>query len=362
MSLKNLLIVFFLKTVRKLTPNKKQEPGTHPHYLAVSTTALGDTLWATPALKALKTSQPQATISVLTSPIGKEVLSASPYVDEILVLKKPHLFSLIKIYKQLRKKQIDTVFIFHTSQRAVLPFCYLLRPKEIVGSAGINKGLDSLLTKALEPKYEHEIERRLRIVSQSAPAKESHLELFLSNDDRERADLFLQKNNFSSESLIIGLHPGAKDKFKQWPPECFIELGHRFKKTLNCSIIVTGGPSEKELAQQIASAIPDAVALTESVPLKTLAGLIERCGIFVTNDTGPMHVAYAVKTPTVALFTETDSHLCGPYHAQKVQVIQKQKTCTPCLRKKCRLPFCMLQISPKEVEEKVHQLLRGSST
>jgi len=362
MSVKNLLIVFFLRAIRSLTPKKQQETKAHPHYLIVSTTALGDTLWATPALKALRASEPKASISVLTSPIGKEVFSGTPYVDEVLVLQKPHLFSLIKIYILLRKKTIDTVFIFHTSQRAVLPFCYLLKPKEIIGTAGINKGLDTLLTKALEPKYEHEIERRLRIVSENSSSQKPQLELFLSSEDRENASSFLKKHNLPTDSLLIGLHPGAKDKFKQWPPECFIELGSRFKKSMQCSIIVTGGPSEKELTEQIASGIPDAIALTESVPLKTLAGLIERCGIFITNDTGPMHVAFAVNTPTVALFTATDSNLCGPYHAKNVHVIQKQKTCTPCLRKKCMLPFCMLQISPKEVEAKAHQLLKGSKS
>lgn len=361
MSLKNSLIVFFLKMIRRLKATKLQDPQKPLQFLVVSTTALGDTLWATPALKTLKTAHPKAMVSVLTSPIGKEVLSQSPYVDEIFVLQKPHLLSLAKIYLKLRRRAIDTAFMFHTSQRAVLPFCHLLAPKKIIGSTGINKGLDTLLTDPIPQKYEHEIERRLRIVEKRAPAEKSvHLELFLQEEDRKNAEELLKNHNLLSSSALVGIHPGAKDKFKQWDPTCFVELGKRLQKSLNCSVLITGGPSEKELTKQIAKEIPGAVALTDPVPLKTLAALIERFNIFISNDTGPMHVAFAVKTPTVALFTATDSHLCGPHMAEKTAVLQKHLTCTPCLRKKCKLPFCMLQISPKEVEEKALSLMKGS--
>ena len=358
MSCKNILIVLCLKAIRKFSPARKKS--TAPlHFLVVTTTALGDSLWATPAIRALKTSHPTCFLSVLTSPIGKEVLSDNPYVDKMFVLKKPHILSLLKIFFQLKKKPIDKAYIFHTSQRMILPFCYLLHPQEIIGTAGINKGLDSLLSTALKQKPEHEIQRRLRIVNAPETAHPL-LELLLSDNNRQQAISFIEKNRLNDSSLIIGMHPGAKDKFKQWPPECFIELGNRLKQSLNCSILITGSPHENELTEQIALKIPGAIALTEKVPLKTLAALIKKLDLFITNDTGPMHVAFAMQTPTVSLFTVTDSNLCGPYLAQKASVIQKHKTCTPCLRKKCMLPFCMLQISPKEVEEKVLYTLKGT--
>ena len=357
MSCKNILILFFLKAIRKFSPEQKKSTS-DPHFLVVTTTALGDSLWATPAIRALKTSHPTCFLSVLTSPIGKEVLSDNPYVDKVFTLQKPHILSLIKTFIQLKKKPIDKVFIFHTSQRMILPFCYLLHPQEIIGTAGINKGLDKLLTTALKQKPEHEIQRRLKIV-QAPKTAYPLLQIFLSATDKEHASSFIQSRCSTDSPYIIGMHPGAKDKFKQWPPECFIELGNRLKQSLKCSIIITGSPHEKELTEQIAKKIPGAIALTEKVPVKTLAGLIEKLDLFITNDTGPMHVAFAMQTPTVSLFTVTDSNLCGPYLAKKATVIQKHKTCTPCLRKKCMLPFCMLQISPKEVEEKALYSLKG---
>lgn len=361
MSLKNSLIVLLLTLLRSLKAKKQQDPQKPLQFLVVSTTALGDTLWATPALHALKKAHPEAHVSVLTSPIGNEVLSSSPYVDELFILQKPHLLSLAKIYLTLRKRAIDTVFIFHTSQRAVLPFCHLLAPERIIGSAGINKGLDTLFTDPLAQKYEHEIERRLRIIEKRGPIERTeHLELFLREQDRKNAEDLLKNLGLLSSSTLIGIHPGAKDKFKQWDPKCFIELGRRLQKSLNCALLITGSPNEKELTEQIAKEIPGAIALREPVPLKTLAALIERFDVYISNDTGPMHVAFAVKTPTVSLFTATDSALCGPHKAESAAVIQKPITCTPCLKKKCKLPFCMLQISPKEVEEKVSSLIKGS--
>jgi ADP-heptose:LPS heptosyltransferase len=79
------------------------------------------------------------------------------------------------------------------------------------------------------------------------------------------------------------------------------------------------------------------------------AALIEKFNFFITNDTGPMHIAFAMKTPTIALFSATDPKRCGPYHAENVSVIYKNPTCIPCIRKRCRVPFCLEQISPEEV-------------
>ena len=157
------------------------------------------------------------------------------------------------------------------------------------------------------------------------------------------------------------MHPGAKDIFKQWPKECFVELGKWLKNSYDCSILITGGPQERSLTEYIASQIPDAVALTDSIDIKVLAAIIEHLSLFITNDTGPMHVAFAMRTPTVSLFTVTDHTLCGPLNIDNARVIQKHKTCTPCLRKKCMLPFCMLQIGVKEVQKEVQSLLKKTT-
>ena len=93
--------------------------------------------------------------------------------------------------------------------------------------------------------------------------------------------------------------------------------------------------------------------------MRETAALIEKMNIFITNDTGPMHIAFALKTPTVALFSPTDPGICGPYRDEKPIVIEKPKTCTPCIGKKCDQPICMEQITVEEVIEAAESLFKN---
>lgn len=353
MSFKNDLIQRIVKLLQPPVPSQSSEK----RFLILSTTGLGDTLWATPAIKALREKYPQNYIGILTSPIGKEVLEHHPHLDEIFVVKDPVFFQLFSLYQQLKHKNITHVFSFHVSQRPILPLAAILGAQEIIGTYGLHKGLDSLLTSPIPPSFCHEIERRLQLVKEmDVITTDKTMQLFLSKEDRCLNLPFL-----TTAFPLIGFHPGAKDHFKRWPKEHFIRLGQKLVHTLNCQIIVTGNPSEHALVHTIASSIPGAIAIT-NLKLRETAALIERLSLLITNDTGPMHIAFAMKTPTVALFTPTNPTFCGPYNIKECIVIQKQTTCTPCIKKKCQSPFCLLQIGIQEVYDAAIQLLKKPIT
>lgn len=340
--MKNLLIKWFISFV-----NLWRKPHDGPDFLIVSTTGLGDSLWGTPAVRALRETHPHAYIALLTNSTGKEIFHNNPHLNEIYTLHRTHLFSLIRLYYRLRKRKFGTIYIFHSSQRFIPPLCYLLGAKTIIGTEGINKGLDFLLTKAIPKKAIHEIERRIEITGTFAD--KPFLEIFLTNKDREEIKEFLKQQNVPSYLPLIGLHPGAKDRFKQWPKEHFITLGQRLVNTLGCQIFVTGNMQEKKLVEEIASQIPGAIPVAGIFRIRPFAAFLHQLHLFITNDTGPMHIAFAMNTPTVCFFSPTDPRLCGPYLASRVAVITKSATCRPCLRKQCRDPFCMMQIDPDEV-------------
>jgi ADP-heptose:LPS heptosyltransferase len=348
MHIKNFFIRFFIAFAKPFI-----RTNTGDRFLIVSTTGLGDTLWGTPAIRALRETYPAAYIAVMTSSLGKQVLQSSPHINEIFVVKEPPLFSLLKLFPTLIKRKISKVLVFHVSQRPLLPFCYLLGADRIIGTEKINKGLDFLLTDKLETKRIHEIERRLEVV-EAAGAKVSSklMEFFPSDEDHKKAQDLLPSG------VVIGLHPGAKDRFKQWPPSHFIQLGRQLKQKLGCQIVVTGTSAEKSLVEDIVKSIDGAVGIYEGVSISTLAALLGKLSLYITNDTGPLHLACATHTPTLALFTPTDPILCGPYFAPHVAVVQKKPTCFPCLKKKCHDPFCMLQISTDEVLGAALKILR----
>lgn len=354
MSYKN----FFLNALLTLHRSLRRTPSSvnqeRERFIIVSTTGLGDTLWATPAIRALRLRYPHSYISVLTSGIGKEILEHNPHIDEIFTVGDPALYSLFRHYSPLKKRNIDTALIFHTSQRPLLPFCKLIGASEIIATENLNKGFDHLLTHKLPQRRQHEIHRRLEIAA-AADVREAGLqmEFFLSPSDEAAAEELIARWDIPPFLPIVGLHPGAKDKFKQWHPDSFIALGKRLYETTGCQIVITGNGEEKPLVDTIASSIPHAIPLAGRLPLRTSAALIKRMKVMVSNDTGPMHVAFAMHTPTVVLFGPTDPALCGPLVRSRATVFARPPTCTPCLKKKCRDPFCMLQISVDEVYKAV---------
>ncbi len=339
-SWKNYFIYILVKLLRVFQTN-----GQENRFLIVSTTGLGDTLWATPAIRALREKNPEAYIGCLTTPLGAEVLSGNQNLNELFIFK--NTLSLFKLYAQLKTRKIGKALLFHTSQRALLPLCAVIGTTERVGTQGLQKGLDSLLTRAVVWSGTHEIQRRLDIVGSSPATYE--LDFFVDDSHREKAALLLP------EGMVVGLHPGAKDRFKQWPKTHFVKVGKKLKAELGCSIVVTGVPSEKEMVKQICQEI-GGIPLIQ--PLKVMGAALEKMSLFIINDTGPMHLACAMKTPTLALFAPTSPSICGPFKNSTAEVLSAPPTCMPCLKKKCRDAFCMRQIGPDNVIEAALEKLK----
>lgn len=328
-----------------------QRRGSENHFLIVSTTGLGDTLWATPAIRALREAHPKAYIGCLTTPLGAQVLKDSPYLNEFFVFGR--VSSLFKLYFKLRKRKIGTALLFHTSQRAILPLCAVIGTFCRIGTAGLQKRLDVLLTQALVWHDSHEIERRLDMVRAAKASPTSYeLDFFINESDREAAKKLMP------QGVVIGLHPGAKDRFKQWPPSYFVKVAKKLKDELGCSILITATPAEKSLAESICSEIGEGTVFIQ--PLNIMAAALEKLTLFITNDTGPLHLALAMKTPTIALFSPTNPKICGPYHNTRSMILEASPTCFPCLKKKCRDPFCMRQIGPDAVIKMAFEQLQVS--
>ena len=323
-----------IKFLCALFLRKKGSPPPQKRVLIVSTTGLGDTLWATPSLRALKKKDPTLFLAVLTSPGGSMALEGNPHIDALLTFKS------ISIFFTLKDLRFDTICLFHASQRVIFPLCYFLFPFRFIGTAGINKGLDSLFTHLIPPSHDHEIVRRLSLVGVKGAGTEM--------------EVFFHTPAISLPPDSYGIHPGAKDKFKQWTPEYYAELGRRLIKETQGTIFLTGSAEEKPLLTLIASQIPGSHILI--LPLPLLAAHMKQFRCFITNDTGPMHLALALKVPTLALFAPTDPTLCGPLNAPYAQIVQAPPTCFPCLKQKCHEPFCLRQISVDDVINKIKKM------
>ncbi len=345
-TLKNIFLLFFVflfKSRKKNTWNPKA-----PRILVVSTTALGDTLWATPLIRAIKKSYPTAHLGVLTSKIGWEVLENNPYVDELFLLKEPLFFHFFSLFKILKKRKFEAVLYLHASQRLPLPLCGLLNSSYLIGSVGHGKGLGSLFTHQIKNSQLHEIKRRLQIAS-----------LLGIEEDGSELNFFFTpvKKDFLSKPYIV-FHPGAKEPFRRWPAEYYIELGEKLSKDFKIAII--GVPKEKALIEQIASRIGNAQTFYHNLSLTKTASLLQGAKLLVCNDSGPMHLAAALQVPLLAFFIPTDSVKCGPLNYEKATVLQEKMLCRPCLKKECLNPYCFYQIKPEIAYIECLKLLKSN--
>ena len=312
-----------------VAPWRKVHPlSPSPRILVVSTTGLGDTIWAIPALASLRSSFPSCYLALLTSGTGAEALAHNPHIDAIFTRRN---------WRKLYRQRFSHVLIFHASQRSAIFLSGLLGASRVVGSAGQMKGLDWILTDAIPPQFEHEAERRSRIIERIGAAPISSApKVFLS--ETERCTL---------EGSWAALHPGAKEPFRRWPVEHFIKVGRALQKK-GMQILITGSAEERPLMEAVAQGLPGATLLDTNSSIRKLAALLEQMELVVSNDTGPLHLAAALGRPVIGLYGPTDPRLCGPYRAEKATILSRRPTCTPCLRKKCNSPFCLLQIGPEE--------------
>lgn len=336
------LLGFFLKKRRK-------KPPLSPSFLLVSTTGLGDSIWASPLISALKSAYPRAPIDLLTSSIGEEVYRHHPNIRSILFFKKHLFWKAFSLRKKLIENRYQYAIFFHTSQRLIPFLVYTANIPHRIGTKGYQKGLDDLLTKTY-PDAEHEIDRRKNLL---APLIEKipplSLEFFYTKKEEAFGENWLKSKRFGK---LLLFHPGAKDFYKCWPIENWILLAKALSDQIEHTLFFSLGKEEEFLKPLIQKALPKALFI-EKVSLREYASILLHFDLIVSNDTGPMHLACSLQKPVVAIFSATDPKRCGPYHYKKAWVIEEPRSCNPCLKRSCRLPFCMRQIGVNRVRKTV---------
>ena len=366
MVLKNVIIKSIVLLSKALNLPKRNICVKPRRFLIVSPAGVGDTLWATPAVRALKETYPDSYLGVLVTKTGGEILKGNPNIDELFIFKSGFIgfFSLLTLLKDLRQKKFDVAFMFHAWDRIVWLICYFTGAGKIIGFKGTRgKRLDFILTKAITVRGDvcHQIEKYLVLVKDvNACTSKKNMDIYLDNSERKAIEQFLDDKGSDKKSFLVGLHPGGRHVYKRWEPKNFVAVGNALVEKFNCKIIITGSPEEKRLSSEIASKIKNSVTVAGLLDIRMITALIERLDAFITNDTGPMHIALALKKPVIALFSPTNPQAYGPYHCDTASIIAKPvpEKCKSCKGNKCFKPFCMDQITVEEVIAEAEVLLR----
>lgn len=187
--------------------------------------------------------------------------------------------------------------------------------------------------------------------------------VFLHEDDMRFGDNFLKGKITDRKRILVAVHPGSGCRQKCWSVECYAELILWLDKEMDIQPIVISGPADTKIIEELKARVKDSFVPADHLPLPHLAAVINRCKLFIGNDSGITHLAAALGTYTIALFGPTDPSTWGP-RGEHVKILYKETSCSPCpsyTRKNCLSQICLEKISTKDVISEVDAFLRFSS-
>lgn len=333
--------------------------------LVRATNWVGDALLMSPALSALKENFPGAEISVLARPWVAPVFAEHPAVHEVLVFdgheRHKGLRGLWRLAGELRRRHFDLAVLFQNAFQAAL-IARLAGIPLRMGYDTDGRGFLLNVRVKLQPgdKMVHETEYYLRMLAGAGLVTGKTRPVFYLSDATERKAAERLESLGIAESFLVGLAPGAAyGTAKQYPADRFAAAADLIMSRYPGAVLLFGSRSEAPVTEQVARHLKSPHHdLAGRTDLAEAAALIKRCHLFLTNDSGLMHVAAAVGTPLTAVFGPTNPVTTSPV-SDHFQMVRRKMDCAPCLKQTCPRPDheCMNRIAPEEVAEAGLQLL-----
>lgn len=327
---------------------------------------LGDLVMATPALEDLKHYYPSAKITAMCQSNVAAVLKNDPNVNEVYSYTKPsgwiHRSQHYALIESLRCGSYDLGVLLTNSFSSAYWF-WRGRVKDRVGY-GCNLRSWMLTKPVAFPKTmdtQHLVlTYKMLLAPLGIPVSKTIPQLYISQEELSQAKEFLVKFGVPvGECTILGINPGAAyGSAKCWLPERFISVTEKMIENPNVHVLYFGDLAGASLVNHICSSFPSSrvTNLAGKTTLRELLALIACCSLFLSNDSGPMHVAAALKIPLLALFGSTSDTCTSPYQFGKV--IHKHVECSPCYKKICPIDFrCMKRIKTDEVYDELQNMI-----
>ena len=259
--------------------------------------------------------------------------------------------------RELKKKEYDTVFLIHRSfTRAFI--CWMAGIKQRIGYARFKNTL--VLTKKIKPPRAllHRQDYYLYLFERyGIPIKERYPQFFVPQDIRNKVNEYV-KTIKGQYTHLVGINPSGNWHLKRWPRECFAELSDRIMSELNCLVVFVGTKENFRYIESVAARMKNKpLNMCGKTSLKELAALIEQTELFISNDSGPAHLAAALRVPTMVLFGPTVPQITSP-RGQTVTIMREDVRCkTPCYNLRCEDNICMKKIKVKNVFQKTKEHL-----
>lgn len=296
----------------------KTDPG---NILVIDFGQLGDVVMSLPALRAIRERFPYAKITVAVGKPGGELVHLSGYANEIIEVDRvslrdgPTLISIgriVKLVKDVRKLKFDFVIDLHSYYETNI-LGFLSGAQHRLYSRRENRSLDFLSNFKPRPVKEsektHLIDRYLDLLKPIGVQNASRIPKLRTSPDADSAiEALLKKEKANSGELLVGLFPGAGHVGRRWPQEHFAELADHLVRNDRVRVVVFAGPEEREMVAQMRPLFPSGTIFFDRLTIPQLVSAQARLTLFISNDTGPVHIAAAAGTPVIVILDRPDPH------------------------------------------------------
>lgn len=328
---------------------------------------IGDVLLATPTVEAIRKMFPQAHVTMMVREASNQVLKDNPDIDEVRIYdaawltrkaRTPNWKSFVRLIRSLRKERYD-VFFDLRGDVFVIVMAFLSRIPLRVGFGSM--GLGFLLTHEVEVRHampplgRHQVEILFEAVKRlGCQQPVTAPKLFVSSDEREKANALMPHHH----SLIIGFHIGAGDPTRLWALDRYAQVMNLVKEKYNSAVVLVGGKEDNVLIEQMKPLLACEPLNLTGLSITETAAIIEKCDLFIGNNSSQIHLAAAIGTPVIVLHTTSlDSRRWRAY-GDNVRVIEKEVFCSYCEKRTCDDMRCMSLITVAEVMEHIDQMVK----
>jgi len=353
--------------------NPQQDQAVSPVFkrvLITRTDRLGDVLLSTPVIEALRVKLPQSYIAMLVTTYTQEVLEGNPFLDEVMAFDKAgqgrNLWAAWRLIKLLRQKKFDLAIILHPTNR-IHWFAFLAGiPKRL----GYDRKCGFLLTdrikhdKQLGQKHESEYAMDLVRYLGITPQKHS-LYMPVKKESEEWAKALFQGAGIKDSDRLLIIHPTASCPSRIWPPERFAQVADQLAQRYGFKIIIISGLKDRHKAEMVVKHMhAAALNLPGKTSLSQLASVLKRAQLFISTDSGPMHLAVALGVPVITIFGRSQAGL-GPKRwgplGERSRVLHKTVGCTDCFAHNCKKGFaCLMATTVEDVLAAADSILKSS--
>jgi len=343
----------------------------YKNILVINMLHIGDLLLATPVLTTLRANYPQAHIALLADAKIDGLVKYNKNIDELISVDKKgyhnKLSNYLKLILAIRRRKFDLVINLHANERASALAAFSAG-KRIIGysSPGFGIFFDDLLNNKNfdhklknDPEIPHQAKEHLELLETvlGIPPVDHGLEMWQDQATEEKAAARWFSAFGQQPFKVVGFNTGASWPTKRWTPAGFAAVGDKLLEE-GYGLAFFGGTMDIDNVNQILGLMKHGqhsriAVFTGKLDLLELGALIKKCAVFLTNDSGPMHVAVAQKAAVVAIFGSSNEVGFGPYAKAAVVLTAPGVACRPCGQHNCDHHSCMKNIKPETVSDAV---------